>query len=62
MLILAAWRAGKFLLALAIGYRQLNGLTWFGLAQQLVDRMPKPHTMTAQEQTRWFDRMSGGGS
>jgi hypothetical protein len=49
----------KFAIALAIGYKTLNGLSWFQIAERAVNWLPVPHKMTREEEERWFERASG---
>ncbi len=49
----------KFVLALIIGYKVLNGLSWYQMANRLIEMLPMPHPMTEDEQKIWFDRAQG---
>ena len=58
-MIIAAIPVIKFALALLIGYKVLNGLSWYQMATHLINKLPVPRPMTEEEQKVWFDRAKG---
>jgi hypothetical protein len=49
----------KFLVALAIGYKTLAGVTWYQAFQFALDYVPRPKPIsewTPEETQRWLDR------
>jgi hypothetical protein len=49
----------KFAVAVVIGYKVLNGISYFQLAEKVVSMLPHPHPMDEKETAQWFDRAKG---
>ncbi len=50
-------RAARFLIAVAIGYKVMSGLSWYAFASNLIARLPAPRKMTRAEEEAWFNRV-----